>query len=83
MPMADGDAKEVIARLQPVLGMIDSVREALRSPKGLMGKPTWYGPKAEQWGTDWDARRADIEGFLSSAEEECRRMIRIAQGRHG
>jgi hypothetical protein len=79
--MAEDDAKQVIARLQPVFGMIDSVREALRSPKGLMGKPTWYGSKADRWGADWDARRGDIEGFLASAEEECRRVIR-AQGRN-
>jgi hypothetical protein len=80
--MAEDDAKEVMARLQPVFGMIDSVREALGSAKGLVGRPTWYGPKADQWGADWDARRGDIERFLTAAEEECRRMIR-AQGRHG
>jgi hypothetical protein len=78
--MAEDDARDVIARLQPVLGMIETVRASLGSAKGLIGKPTWYGLRADQWGADWDARRSDIDLFLSSAEEECRRVIR-AQGR--
>lgn len=77
--MAQDDAKEIIARLQPVYEMIDSVRGALGSARGLMGKPTWYGARADKWSGDWDARRNDIENFLSSAEAECRRLIRAAQ----
>jgi hypothetical protein len=74
-------ADEFAAKLQPVYAMIAAVREALSSPKGLMGPPTWYGGRADAWRGDWDARRSDIEAFLNSAQEECRSIMR-SQGRH-
>lgn len=79
--MPTDSADEIAAKLQPVYGMINAVREAINPTKGLMGSPTWYGPKADKWAADWDARRGEIEAFLSSAQEECRKILR-AQGRH-
>lgn len=79
--MATDTADEFAAKLHPVYDMINSVREALSSPSGLMGPPTWDGGKADAWRGDWNARRRDIEAFLDSALEECRQIMR-SQGRH-
>lgn len=79
--MPTDTADEIAAKLHPVYDMISAVREALASPGGLMGPPTWYGGKADSWRGDWNARRSDIEAFLDAAQAECRNIMR-SQGRH-
>jgi hypothetical protein len=80
--MPTDDAAQFAAKLRPVYDMISAVREALSSPGGLMGPPTWDGGKADAWRGDWNARRSAIEAFLDSAVEECHRILR-AQGLQG
>lgn len=79
--MASDAADEIAAKLHPVYDMVNAVREALSSPGGLMGPPTWDGGKADAWRQEWDARRRAIEAFLDSAVDECRQIMRD-QGRH-
>lgn len=72
--MSSDDAKNALAALAPIDGMIQAVRGSLSSPASLIGDATWRGSAADSWRSDWEARRKQIEAFLADAEHECGRL---------